>query len=336
MSLRGKAKDAARSAARHLPDTVRDPVRRTYDDLHAIGQLRANQGMLAQRLADLEGQAAVAADLVDVPDPRFPPRVRSRLCTQAQLGESWFARWSAAFAQEPKAHRKHWEFAYIAEVLEALGQLEPGKRGLGFGVGREPLVSAFAHRGIDILATDLDPDAKQASGWINTDQHASGAVDAMLRPEICDPDTFRAHVSWQAVDMRAIPAELSGFDFCWSACALEHLGSLAEGLDFVEASLATLKPGGIAVHTTEYNLSSNDDTIESGATVVYRERDLLDLRERLEASGHELAAYDLRPGEGVLDAYVDVAPYAEEPVLRFLYGTYTLTSVALVIRTRSS
>lgn len=77
MSLRGKAKDAARSAARHLPDTVRDPVRRTYDDLHAIGQLRANQGMLAQRLADLEGQAAVAADLVDVPDPRFPPRVLS-------------------------------------------------------------------------------------------------------------------------------------------------------------------------------------------------------------------------------------------------------------------
>jgi hypothetical protein len=134
--------------------------------------------------------------------------------------------------------------------------------------------------------------------------------------------------------MKAIPDDLRGFDFCWSACALEHLGSLEEGLEFVERSLDTLAPGGIAVHTTEYNLTSNDDTVEQGPTVVYRERDIRALVERLEAQGHEVAALDLSAGEGLLDRYVDVPPYADEPVLRFLYTTYTLTSVALVIRAR--
>jgi hypothetical protein len=132
--------------------------------------------------------------------------------------------------------------------------------------------------------------------------------------------------------MREIPSDLRGFDFCWSACSLEHLGTLAAGWDFVEKSMATLAPGGIAVHTTEYNVGSNEDTIESGGTVVYRERDVREIVQRLEAAGHEVAALDLSRGEGVLDQYVDLPPYADEPVLRFLLGQYTLTSVALVVR----
>jgi SAM-dependent methyltransferase len=136
--------------------------------------------------------------------------------------------------------------------------------------------------------------------------------------------------------MNEIPQDLGGFDFCWSACSLEHLGDLAAGWRFFENSLATLKPGGIAVHTTEYNVGSNDDTIEVGPTVVYRERDVIELKDRLEAAGHEVAALDLFNGDGLLDQYVDVPPYADEPTIRFLLGSYTLTSVAIVVRTRST
>jgi hypothetical protein len=323
-------------AFERLPDSVRRDIIRKRAEFTGLGQLKINQALLAKRLAELEQrQGPIPGESVAVPDDRFPAHVRSRLCTQAQLNEAWFTNWCEAFSEPPLAHRKTWEYAYIAEVLEALGKLEPGRRGVGFGVGREPLVPAFANRGVEVVATDLAPEAQAAEGWAKSDQHAYG-VESMSRPEICDPAKFRELVSWRAVDMRAIPSDLKQFDFCWSACSLEHLGSLAAGMDFVEASISTLAPGGIAVHTTEFNVNSNDKTVERGPTVIYRERDVLDLKDRLEGSGHQVAAFDFSRGEGLLDRYVDVPPYADEPVLRFWYDSYTLTSIAIVVRARPS
>jgi hypothetical protein len=318
-----------------LPESVRKDLTRRRAEIRGLGQLKRNQALLALRLARLEQGVAPAppADAEIVPDPRFPDAVRSRLCTQAQLREPWFHTWCDALAEPPHAHRKTWEFTYIAEVLDALGLLEPGRRGLGFGVGREPLVAGFAGRGVTVKATDIDPDAREALGWLRSDQHAEG-TSGLLRPEVCDPERFRELVSWRAVDMRAIPSDLTGYDFCWSTCALEHLGTLQDGLDFIEHSLETLAPGGIAVHTTEFNMYSDDDTVESGPTVIYREQDLRGLAQRLEARGHQVAAFDFTRGEELLDRYVDVPPYADEPCLRFLYASYTLTSVAVVVRAR--
>ena len=42
-------------------------------------------------------------------------------------------------------------------------------------------------------------------------------------------------------------------------------------------SLRFLRPGGIAIHTTEFNVSSNDNTVADGDTVIYRKRDIEDL-----------------------------------------------------------
>ena len=47
------------------------------------------------------------------------------------------------------------------------------------------------------------------------------------------PPSF-ALVSLRHVDMNHVPADLAGrFDIVWSACALEHLGSIANGLRFM-------------------------------------------------------------------------------------------------------
>lgn len=339
MGARSSVRKMARTAFERLPESVRRDVMRKRverQQLRGLGQIKSNQALLAKRLALLEQrQSPARPEIADVKDPRFPPHVRSRLCTQAQLDEPWFTKWCGALGEPPVAHRKNWEFAYIAEVLDSMGQLEPGRLGIGFGVGREPLVSAFANRGVEVVATDIAPESREALGWVHSAQHASG-VDSMLRPEVCDPAKFQQLVSWRAVDMRAIPDDLRGFDFCWSACSLEHLGSLAAGWEFITCSIDTLAPGGIAVHTTEFNLTSNDETIDQGPTVVYRERDVIELKDRLESAGHEMAAFNLTRGDGLLDQYVDVPPYADEPVLRFLLGTYTLTSVAIVVRARPS
>ncbi len=78
--------------------------------------------------------------------------------------------------------------------------------------------------------------------------------------------------------MNAIDADLQGFDFTWSSCCFEHLGCIggrhAVRLNSVERCL---RPGGVAVHTAELNLSSDDATIATGLPWLYRRRDMLAL-----------------------------------------------------------
>ena len=73
--------------------------------------------------------------------------------------------------------------------------------------------------------------------------------------------------------MNDIPDDLVDFDFNWSSCSFEHLVRLIK-VWFLQNQLKTLKPGGWAQHTTEYNLSSNDETQENNSTVLYRQRDI--------------------------------------------------------------
>lgn len=95
-----------------------------------------------------------------------------------------------------------------------------------------------------------------AKGWARTGEHIS-APAAIRFPEIVDGAVFEANVSFQVCDMNDISPDLTDFDFNWSSCCFEHLGSLEAGMQFVvNAVEKTLRPGGVAVHTTEYNLLS--------------------------------------------------------------------------------
>ncbi|MFC7691392.1 tetratricopeptide repeat protein [Paeniroseomonas aquatica] len=220
-----------------------------------------------------------------------PPRLDrpvSQLCTAGQLAEPAYAAWCGRFALQPTQHRKPWEFCYIGAALEAAGLLREGSLGLGFGCGQEPLPSYFAARGVAVTATDAPAEVVADQGWQSTNDHAAG-LDAVHRPELVSAVEFRRLVRFGAVDMNRIPDGLAGFDFCWSACALEHLGSLRAGLDFIVASLGTLRPGGVAVHTTDFNLSSDDATMETPGLSVFRRQDIEALIAGLTTAGHEVA-----------------------------------------------
>lgn len=131
--------------------------------------------------------------------------------------------------------------------------------------------------------------------------------------------------------MNAIPPDLQNFDFCWSSCALEHLGSTEAGKAFVINSLNTLRSGGLAIHTTEYNLSSNEDTIASGGTVLFRRRDFEDLASSLRSNGHTVAPLNFYRGTHPLDEYIDMPPYSNDE--HFMTGTqkFNSTSFGLVV-----
>ena len=192
-----------------------------------------------------------------------------------------------------------------------------------------------------MLATDLDAGDSRARDWIETGQHGT-ATEALYRPALLDRAAFDSLVSFRHADMARLPAELQqgGFDLVWSACAMEHLGSLDRGLDFVMAAMRCLKPGGIAVHTTEFNLDAAGGTLRRGSTVLYQRRHLEALGERLAAAGHRMLPLDDGQGLGMLDRFVDVPPQEHEapplgaifpPHLRLSVRGFPVTSAGIVV-----
>jgi SAM-dependent methyltransferase len=226
-------------------------------------------------------------------------------------------------------HRKMWEWLFIAQALSERDLLRPGHRGLGFGVGQEPLVALFASYGCDVVATDQPAELAQSSGWTDSAVEYVGGLAGLNDDGLCPSELFAQHVRYRDVDMNAIPRHLRHFDFTWSSCAFEHLGSLEAGMDFVVNQLRCLKPGGVAVHTTEYTVSSNDETLAAGGTVLYRRRDIDALVQRLRGAGH-LIDVDFTEGTTPEDLHVDTPPYSDVH-LRTTLGAFVTTSLALVI-----
>lgn len=283
------------------------------DDLHArlreIGVLRLNVKSFGYRIAR---ELAPRLTKIDTATEPRPHGVHSKPATQADMESPWFAYWCNELKIAPVYHRKLWEYAFVLQTLFERGKLAPGMRGLGFGCGEEPIASYLASKGIDVTVTDLEPARARGLGWVETGQHAT-ALEQAFKPEIIAKEAFDRRVRLEYVDMNDIPAHLAGkYDFCWSICALEHLGSIEQGLRFVERAMSTLKPGGLAVHTTEFNYLSQDDTISHGPVVMFLRKHLTDVKGRLERAGHKVKDIDFDVGDGILDCFIDVPPYAWE------------------------
>ena len=104
-------------------------------------------------------------------------------------------------------------------------------------------------------------------------------------------------------------------------------------MDFVINSVEKcLRVGGIAVHTTELNLSSDEETVTEGVTVLYRRKDIAELLERLRARGHDVQPFLQAPDAHSLDFHVDVPPYSKEPHIKLRLEGFVTTSVGIVVR----
>lgn len=252
----------------------------------------------------------------------------SQACTYAQIRDAAYAQWCTNLRVPLLCHRKQWEWCYIAQVLAGAGMNEPGRRGLGFGVGTEPIVAYLASTGSTIVATDLAADASGAQRWAETGQHAT-AVAELNRDRLCPDDSFRELVTFRPVDMNAVPDDLTGFDFTWSSCALEHLGNLGAGIDFFLRQIDCLRPGGVGVHTTEYNVSSNAATVSKGHTVLYRRRDIEELANEVARRGHAIdVTFGL--GDAPEDRHIDRHPWSNTH-LKIESGGHVVTSFGLIV-----
>ena len=110
-----------------------------------LNRLRGEPG---EELAQAEAPGAAAAELLPLSDYSMPEpdlwEPISQACTQAQLEEPHYSHWCAQIREEPRMHRKQWEYCYIMQALHIRDMIEEGRYGLGFGVGNEPMAAMLA------------------------------------------------------------------------------------------------------------------------------------------------------------------------------------------------
>jgi 2-polyprenyl-3-methyl-5-hydroxy-6-metoxy-1,4-benzoquinol methylase len=240
----------------------------------------------------------------------FEIHIESKPSTQADLEANWTRHWSSELGIAHVLHRKIWELAYVLQVIWQTGNMQPGRRGLGFGCGEEPLPSYLASKGCAVTVTDLEPTDERAAGWVASEQHAS--ADRAFRSEFLDRARFDELVDSRYVDMTAIPDTLRDYDFCWSICAFEHLGSIEAGINFIDKAVDVLKPGGVSIHTTEFNFMNDRETVDNWSTVLFQRQHFKEMARRLEAKGCVVAPLNYDVGSKPLDKFIDVAPYGHD------------------------
>lgn len=281
--------------------------------------IRKNIKVLSWKLSQLESQALLdknsdwcmrrsACEVVERFADQFQPS--SRPCTGTDIYSGWHFGLSWLLGGNPLT-RKAWEWTFTIQSLWNLGILnqERAASGIGFGCGTEPLISLLANFNVELLATDLSSESELAKTWRETGQN-TGNLGHLFHSRLVSGEDFTRRVRYQDMDMTAIPfGETEGrFDFAWSSCALEHLGSKRKGLDFIINSCRCLKPGGIAIHTTEYDHTGTSQ-IDNWPTVLYTRADILDLQSELDASGVELLKPEFKQSGYFIDGYVDIPPY---------------------------
>ncbi|MEM1109173.1 MAG: class I SAM-dependent methyltransferase [Planctomycetota bacterium] len=142
--------------------------------------------------------------------------------------------------------RKWWEWDAIARSCEALGVLHETCDAVGLGVGAEPLMFYLAQRCRSVVGLDRYADD---SGW----REARFAGPDLIY-EVSPVDYPRDRLRVIDADMRRLPLGDESCDLVWSCSSVEHVARPAELLEVFREVHRVLRPGGVAVITTEYAL----------------------------------------------------------------------------------
>lgn len=291
---------------------------------------------VAKRISQSQEPKQAMGSTYPAHDPSHPTPswggLMSQACTVEQCQDPRYFYWCDELKMTPILHRKRWEYAFILEAINRLTAFRSDIRGLGFGVGKEPIVPYLAGKGLRLTATDLAPTEAVAKGWADTNQFAFRLED-YFGFGYCSMEVLKERVQTRTVDMNQVPDDLrrAEFDFAWSACALEHLGNIDLGLEFIRKSLECVRPGGFVVHTTELNIGSLDQTLTEGPSVLFLKKHIESLAEELRSQGHELEL-NFNLGHQWSDLYFDVPPYSEYSHLKLELEKHVTTSFGLIIK----
>lgn len=225
---------------------------------------------------------------------------------------------------ELKLHRKYWEMGFLINSLIENNLLQKNNKGIVFGCGQEPTIPALANLGLKVTISDQPKSTGKNSGWDMTKQYCHGL-------EVFDKYTFpKENISYKEINMNEIP-NISGYDFLWSLCSLEHLGSIENSFKFVINSMNVLKPGGLAIHTTEFNFKE-DVFRDDFQNCVFSKSLLEKLFYYLKGHGHNPYKLNFDMGDSLEDHHIDKQPFSDSLHLKLFAEGYYITSIGFIIK----
>lgn len=264
-------------------------------------------------------------------------RPLSKLCDASDWSDPEFDRIvRTELAEEPRFHRKQWEFAQIFRALQALGCLTAASRGLSMGGGDERLLYAVARRAGHLTVTDL---YESGSAWMSARMDDPERAIKAAAPFPIEPHRLTA----RRMDMRALEFDDASFDFCYSSCAIEHIGHYDDFVKHLREVRRVLRDDGVYALTTEFHYGEQvvpaphnyyfsegflDELVKAASFVTIDGADGTLSRHAL---NHPMPAYltDLcaDPSDAVTSRLLEAAPH-----LQLLRGCLPFTSMSLVLR----
>jgi SAM-dependent methyltransferase len=150
------------------------------------------------------------------------------------------------------ADSKQWECAMMLRTLSEVGILRPRALLAGIGAGTEDTTYALAAQGCIVFPCDR---YLEQTPWSDV-----APAGMMVRPaQYSQFDYPTGAVIPVHTDARALSLPSDFFDGVYSAGSIEHFGSLDAVAAAAEEIGRVLKPGGVAVLTTEFRLGGPND-----------------------------------------------------------------------------
>ncbi len=261
----------------------------------------------------------------------------SKICDAADWFDSEFQQVIKHELKEfPRFHRKQWEFAMIFLALRRLGLLNEENIGLSMGGGNERVLYSIARYVKKLFVTDLYSDT---TGWdcARTDD----PTDFIRSSKPFDVDDSK--IEALRMDMRDLQFEDNTFDFCYSSCAIEHIGDYEDFVKHFNEVSRCLKEGGIYVLTTEFQF--DDKTIEDPNNYIFAANYLKDILNNIDLSLIVEPMVSLTEHEANLPLPVNVNKlfktgsldddkdkFPVYPHILLLRGKYPFTSISFILK----
>ena len=145
-------------------------------------------------------------------------------------------------------------------TLKKLGLLKSDKTGLSLGGGNERVLYSIAKHIDKLIVTDLYDDKTSWDCARTTDP-----TEFIIASKPFPIEDEKIHA--MRMDMRYLDFDDNSFDFCYSSCAIEHIGEDKDFIQHFNEVNRVLKEGGIYVLTTE--LQFGEETIRDQNNYIF-------------------------------------------------------------------
>jgi SAM-dependent methyltransferase len=175
--------------------------------------------------------------------------------------------------QDGLIHRKDWEWALGIKAMERFDKLNGNSVAIGIGTGREEILFHLTNKIKHVFATDL----YDGKSWRNF-----APMDFGTETKKYAPIRYREN-ALTVIKMNGTKLEFKDdyFDIAFSFSSIEHFGGENHigGLKCMKEIERILKPGGVAVITTEYIINNKEHHEFFNERTIFS--DLIDKLEKL-------------------------------------------------------